>query len=245
MPWTCLCGSVNNDRFCPDCGRENPLAGREIRHRAGSETRMKWILLASLIVLGGVTALLIAFFGLSGGDRRPSSSQSAVSMRNEAADNVRESKKPSPVGSEQPNTVAAQPPKESKTIEARTAVVKRDEQPPNEPAVEQSSNAAPPVLPSPGATAPTRSSLPAQLAPPPPAPTRPISGVLCNGPISVPHNGQLLFKDLPADRLHFTFDRDVWQPTIHRESNGTQTLVMRSLQPGIQTSCDIRWEIMR
>lgn len=72
----------------------------------------------------------------------------------------------------------------------------------------------------------------------------PTSGVLCNGAVNVPQSGQLVFENLPGDRLHFTFDHDAWRPTIRRQPNGTQTLVMRSLKPGIQTGCDIRWETM-
>jgi hypothetical protein len=72
----------------------------------------------------------------------------------------------------------------------------------------------------------------------------PTSGVLCNGAISVPQNGQITFNNLPGDRLHLTFDHDAWQPAIHRQSDGTQTLVMRSLKPGVQTVCDMRWETL-
>lgn len=71
----------------------------------------------------------------------------------------------------------------------------------------------------------------------------PTSGVLCNGPINVPQNGTMVFNDLPADRLHFTFDHDAWQPTIQLQPDGRKTLVMRSLKPGIQTHCHVRWEI--
>jgi hypothetical protein len=73
----------------------------------------------------------------------------------------------------------------------------------------------------------------------------PTSGVLCNGPINVPQNGTMVFKDLPADRLHFTFDHDAWQPTIQLQPDGRKTLIMRSLNPGIQTYCHVRWEIVQ
>jgi hypothetical protein len=81
-----------------------------------------------------------------------------------------------------------------------------------------------------------------QHAPAPPEET-PSSGVLCNGTISVEQHGQLVFKDLPRERLQLTFDHDAWQPIIHRQPDGRQTLVMRSIKPRIQTLCDIRWEI--
>jgi hypothetical protein len=87
----------------------------------------------------------------------------------------------------------------------------------------------------------TATSLPA-----PPAETlKPTSGVLCNGVIGVPQNGELVFKNLPADRLKFQFDHDAWQPMIHRQPDGMQTLVMRSIKPGTQTKCDMRWEIVQ
>jgi hypothetical protein len=80
------------------------------------------------------------------------------------------------------------------------------------------------------------------------APTRvaaPTSGVLCNSnTVQVRQNEELSFKDLPANRLKFAFDHDVWAPIIHRQANGLQTLVMRSIQPGVQTECNIRWEII-
>jgi hypothetical protein len=80
---------------------------------------------------------------------------------------------------------------------------------------------------------------------PPNETVNPTSGVLCNGIVSVPQHGEIVFKDLPADRLKLTFDHDAWQPTIHRQPDGTQTLEMRSIKPGIQTNCEIRWEIAR
>lgn len=91
---------------------------------------------------------------------------------------------------------------------------------------------------------------PAPEPEPTPEPTQsirtatPISGVLCNGAANVPQFGELVFRNLPGDRLQFTFDHDAWQPTIHRQQDGRQTLTMRSLKRGIQTACDIRWEIM-
>src|ERR1035441_8391201 len=81
-----------------------------------------------------------------------------------------------------------------------------------------------------------------QSAPPAEA-GKPTSSVLCNGPIELGYYGELTFPNLPGDRLEFTFDHDAWQDTVHREPDGTQTLVMRSIKPGIQTKCDIRWEI--
>jgi hypothetical protein len=73
----------------------------------------------------------------------------------------------------------------------------------------------------------------------------PTSGVLCNGPVEVQQNWEFTFRNLPGDRLKLTFDHDAWLPLIHREPDGTQTLIMRSIKPGIQTKCDIRWEIVQ
>ena len=81
---------------------------------------------------------------------------------------------------------------------------------------------------------------------PPEAPAeaaKPTSGVLCNGPVEVRQNWEFTFRNLPGGQLKFTFDHDAWVPRIHRELDGTQTLIMRSIKPGIQTKCDIRWEI--
>ena len=83
----------------------------------------------------------------------------------------------------------------------------------------------------------------------PPAPpaeeSKPTSGVLCNGPVEVRQNWEFTFRNLPGDRLKLTFDHDAWLPIINREPDGTQTVIMRSIKPGIQTKCDIRWEIVQ
>lgn len=90
-------------------------------------------------------------------------------------------------------------------------------------------------------------------APPPasdPPPARPqraaqqTSGVL-HATVEVAQNGEVVFENLPGARLKFTFDHALWQPTISHQASGTQTLVMRSLKQGIQTSCDVRWEIVQ
>jgi len=86
-------------------------------------------------------------------------------------------------------------------------------------------------------------------ADPPPArqpekAARQTSGVL-HATVEVAQNGEVVFENLPGARLKFTFDHSLWQPTISHQANGTQTLVMRSLKPGIQTTCDVRWEIVQ
>jgi hypothetical protein len=69
------------------------------------------------------------------------------------------------------------------------------------------------------------------------------SGTLCNGPVQVPQNGELVFKDLPSAALQITFDHDAWQPRFSRQSDGLQTLVMQSKTPGILTDCYMYWRI--
>jgi hypothetical protein len=89
---------------------------------------------------------------------------------------------------------------------------------------------------------------PPPAADPPPAPparaARQTSGVL-HAAVEVAQNGEVVFENLPGARLRFIFDHALWQPTISHQANGTQTLVMRSLKQGIQTSCDVRWEIVQ
>src|ERR1035437_4611899 len=98
-------------------------------------------------------------------------------------------------------------------------------------------------------------SRPADSAPPPsqPAPSAPRPAVKAASPttgtlhaaVEVQQNGEVVFENLPAGRLRFTYDHTAWQPTIHRQANGTQTLVMRSLKAGIQRTCDVQWEIVQ
>jgi hypothetical protein len=61
----------------------------------------------------------------------------------------------------------------------------------------------------------------------------------------VPQNGEVVFDDLPGARLKFTFDHEAWQPIIARQPNGTQRLILRSIKPGMQTQCDVKWEIIQ
>jgi hypothetical protein len=62
--------------------------------------------------------------------------------------------------------------------------------------------------------------------------------------VEVAQYGEVVFENLPGGRLKFTFDHSAWQPTIHRQTNGTQTLIMRSLRAGIQRTCDVKWELL-
>jgi hypothetical protein len=64
--WMCIrFGSTNDQRFCPNCGRENPDAPREVRYRPGSENGVRSILKTVLIVVpAGVIGLAILFSAL-------------------------------------------------------------------------------------------------------------------------------------------------------------------------------------
>jgi serine/threonine protein kinase len=84
-------------------------------------------------------------------------------------------------------------------------------------------------------------------APPPPvtpaAPANPTSGLLRYSGPPVPLNGKVTFQNLPPVRLKFVFDHDAWQPIISRQANGSQTLVLVSKKQGLQSKCEVRWEI--
>jgi hypothetical protein len=59
----------------------------------------------------------------------------------------------------------------------------------------------------------------------------------------VPFGGTVVFSGLPAGRLRFVFDHQSWQPLISHQSDGTQTLTLRSLRLGEQAKCDVQWEL--
>lgn len=131
----------------------------------------------------------------------------------------------------------------------------KQEEPPPNPDLAKKAPAEPidqPVRGAPGTNRP-RPANPAPAAPPPqPEPVAPRPAVKAASPttgvlhaaVEVAQNGEVVFENLPAGRLRFTYDHSAWQPTIHRQTNGTQTLVMRSLKPGIQRVCDVQWEIV-
>jgi hypothetical protein len=84
---------------------------------------------------------------------------------------------------------------------------------------------------------------PAPVAPHPVKAATPATGVL-HASVEVALNGEVVFENLPGARLHFIYDHEAWKATISHQDNGTQTLVMRSLKPGLQKSCDVKWEIV-
>ncbi len=102
----------------------------------------------------------------------------------------------------------------------------------------QARNRNPPAV---GASPPAPE--PKPVPPQPVKPAGPTSGTL-HATVEVAQYGEVVFENLPGGRLKFTFDHSAWQPTIHRQTNGTQTLIMRSLRAGIQRTCDVKWELL-
>ena len=160
-----------------------------------------------------------------------------------------------------PSPVTAQP-SPTPTPEASTFVPPPTPNPttevippnPDQPQKPAAPPATPPQSRQPAQTRPAVTNPPADPAPTDsprsdPAPPQPVrvarqtSGVL-HAAVEVAQNGEVVFENLPGTRLRFTFDHSLWQPTISRQPNGTQTLVMRSLKADIQTTCDVRWEIV-
>jgi RNA polymerase subunit RPABC4/transcription elongation factor Spt4 len=98
--------------------------------------------------------------------------------------------------------------------------------------------------PTPDSSAVIESALPPSPTPPPVAPSAMRSGTLHYTGPPVPHGGIVVFSDLPAGRLRFTFDHLAWQPLISHRPDGTQTLMLRSLVSTEQTRCDVQWEVI-
>jgi hypothetical protein len=98
--------------------------------------------------------------------------------------------------------------------------------------------------PQPARTKPASDSAPPSAPRPVAKTANPTSGTL-HAAVDVAQNGEVVFENLPGARLKFTFDHAAWKATISHQPNGTQTLVLRSLKPGIQTTCDAQWEIIQ
>jgi len=75
------------------------------------------------------------------------------------------------------------------------------------------------------------------------APAQPRNGMLQYSGPPVAFGGTVVFSNLPKERLRFSFDRDGWQPMIHRNADGSQTLTLRSIKREIQTRCEVGWEV--
>jgi hypothetical protein len=100
------------------------------------------------------------------------------------------------------------------------------------------------TIPSPVPTNPSGAVEPRPILPSQPLkPPVPTSGIL--HVIIETEHGNAVFENLPPAQLKFTFDHNAWQATIHKQPNGTKTLVMHSLKSGSRISCDVRWEIVQ
>jgi hypothetical protein len=134
-----------------------------------------------------------------------------------------------------PNPDFAKPADTAKNDKAPKTGPRQDTAPPI-----QTRNRNPPAA---GASPPQTAPAPVPPQPVPVKPAGPTSGTL-HATVEVAQYGEVVFENLPGGRLKFTFDHSAWQPTIHRQSNGTQTLIMRSLRKGIQRTCDVKWELL-
>ncbi|MDR3765169.1 MAG: zinc ribbon domain-containing protein [Acidobacteriota bacterium] len=86
----------------------------------------------------------------------------------------------------------------------------------------------------------------ARVTPPPtaPAPAAPSSGMLHYSGAPLHFGEYAEFDNLPAGRLHFTFDESSWQPLLSRRADGTKILKMRSTSHDVQTRCDVKWTVI-
>jgi TPR repeat protein len=71
------------------------------------------------------------------------------------------------------------------------------------------------------------------------------SGVLHYHGSPVALGGKVVFDNLPNERLRFTYDRSGWQVTIKINPDGTKWVTLTSLKQGLQTSCDLGWEVVK
>jgi cytoskeletal protein RodZ len=71
------------------------------------------------------------------------------------------------------------------------------------------------------------------------------SGVLHYSGPPVRYGGTVVFSNLPAGRLKFSFDKQSWQPLISHQPDGTQKLILRSIKNEDQSQCDVRWELLQ
>jgi serine/threonine protein kinase len=191
----------------------------------------KWlipVLAVGLIALAAAAAVVLRF----GPDLLPKGSTKDESVAKSqpppsqpAADPIQAAAPPSEAAGQPPDPVpAAIPSAPIPKAPVPKASPAKQVAPPGEPPREQASQVPPPVRPA--------------------APSNPTSGVLRYTGPPVPLNGKVTFQNLPAARLKFTFDHDVWQPVISRQANGSQTLVLVSKKQGLQSKCEVGWEIV-
>jgi hypothetical protein len=77
------------------------------------------------------------------------------------------------------------------------------------------------------------------------APATAMAGVLQYAGPPVHFGEVITFSGLPAAMLRFSFDHSSWQPRILHQSDGTQTLMLRSVIQKDQTQCEVGWEVAR
>jgi hypothetical protein len=71
----------------------------------------------------------------------------------------------------------------------------------------------------------------------------PSSGNLKYSGPAVIQNGEIVFRNLPDTNLRLIYDRNAWDGRLSPDGDGSQKLVMRSLKPGSQKKCEVKWEV--
>jgi hypothetical protein len=61
----------------------------------------------------------------------------------------------------------------------------------------------------------------------------------------VPYNGEVTFDHLPQGRLKFTFDHQAWSLTIKPNPDGSKRITLFSRVQGLQSTCEVGWELVQ
>jgi hypothetical protein len=80
-----------------------------------------------------------------------------------------------------------------------------------------------------------------QASPPSPSSR---SGMLHYNGNSVPYGGTVTFDDLPKERLKFSYDKTAWRIIVRLNADGTKKVILNSIKPGLQTSCNLGWQVV-
>ena len=84
---------------------------------------------------------------------------------------------------------------------------------------------------------------PPQTLPQTPSPNQVLSGVFHCPNAPVPQGGIVVIDNLPNRPLRFDYDHSSWSALpIENLPNGAKRLTLISQKPGIQTSCEVKWE---
>jgi hypothetical protein len=83
----------------------------------------------------------------------------------------------------------------------------------------------------------------------PRAPTIPQSAGSHSGTLQyhgdpVPYGGSVTFDHLPKVRLKFLYDTTSWRMIIRLNPDGTKKVILNSIKPGLQTNCDLGWQVV-